>query len=215
MDRTGRVSGLFIAVEGVIGVGKTTLATALAASLKARPLFEQVEENPFLAQFYKDRERFAFQTQLFFLLSRHRQMLTLRQRDLFQSSVVSDYLFQKDRIFASINLSDAEIGLYDQILPLLERDLPRPDRVVFLRADLEVLLKRIQKRGRAYEREIDPEYLRLLDEAYNYFFFHYRSTPLLVVNTNALDIIGRPEDAERLCERILAHDKGTAYYNPA
>ena len=209
------MSGLFIAVEGVIGVGKTTLATALAASLGARQILEQVEENPFLEHFYKDRERFAFQAQLFFLLSRHRQMQAVRQRDLFVSSVVSDYLCQKDRIFASINLSDEEIGLYDQILPLLERDLPRPDRVVFLRADLDILMKRIQKRGRPYEREIDPEYLKVLEEAYNYYFFHYRASPLLVVNTNAIDLGGRPEDCQRLIERILAHDKGTAYYNPA
>lgn len=209
-----RGNGLFIAVEGVIGVGKTTLAGALAASMGARQVLEQVEENPFLELFYKDRTRYAFQTQLFFLLSRYRQMQTLMQRELFQSAVVSDYLFQKDRIFASINLSDEEMILYDQILPLLERELPRPDKVVFLRADLPVLLKRIEKRGRSFEKGIDPEYLKALDEAYNYFFFHYRSTPLLVVNTNALDVVDRPEDREELIRRILAHEKGTSYYNP-
>jgi deoxyguanosine kinase len=206
--------GLFIAIEGVIGVGKTTLAGALARSMRARQMLEQVEENPFLESFYKDRGRFAFQTQLFFLLSRYRQMLALRQRELFQSSVVSDYLFQKDRIFASINLSEAEMVLYDQILPLLERDLPSPDRVVFLRADLPVLLKRIEKRGRPFERGIDPEYLKALDDAYNYYFFHYRASPLLVVNTNVLDVVDREEDRLDLIERILAHDKGTSYYNP-
>jgi deoxyguanosine kinase len=206
--------GLFIALEGVIGVGKTTLAGALAAATGARQVLEQVEENPFLAAFYKDRRRFAFQTQLFFLLSRYRQMQAVVQRDLFQSAVVSDYLFQKDRIFASINLSDEEMRLYDQILPLLERDLPKPDRVVFLRADLPVVLTRIEKRGRTFEKGIDPDYLKTLDEAYNYFFFHYRTTPLLVVNTNALDVVDRPEDRDELIRRILAHDKGTAYYNP-
>jgi len=205
---------LFICVEGVIGVGKTTLTQALSSAIGARGVLETVEENPFLEGFYRDRRRFALQTQLFFLLSRYRQMVSLRQRDLFQSSVVADYLFQKDRIFASINLSDDEMALYDQILPLLERDLPRPDKVVYLRADLPILLRRIEKRGRPFERGIDPEYLRLLDETYMEFFFHYRQAPLLVVNTNALDLVDSPEDRDGLIRRILAHEKGTAYYNP-
>ena len=209
MDRS-----VFICIEGVIGVGKTTLTQALSSALGARGVLEMVEENPFLEGFYRDRRRYAFQTQLFFLLSRYRQMLALRQRDLFQSSVISDYLFQKDRIFASLNLSDDELTLYDQILPLLERDLPRPDKVVYLRADLPVLLKRIEKRGRAFERNIDPEYLRGLDEAYTHFFFHYRQAPLIVVNTNALDLVDNPDDREELIRRILEHEKGTAYYNP-
>jgi deoxyguanosine kinase len=207
-------SDLFIAIEGVIGVGKTTLTRHLTETLKARAVFEQVEENPFLESFYRDRARFAFQTQLFFLLSRYRQMMALKQRELFQSAMVSDYLFSKDQIFASINLSDAEMTLYNQILPLLERDVPVPDRVVFLRADLPVLLRRIEKRGRSFERGIDPEYLKTLDEAYSYYFFHYRKAPLLVVNTNALDIVDNAAHREDLLKRILSHDKGTAYYNP-
>lgn len=206
---------LFIAIEGVIGVGKTTLAEALAKELGAGLILEMVEENPFLEDFYRDRRRYAFQTQLFFLLSRYRQQQELRQRDLFSQHVVSDYVFQKDRIFASINLDDAELVLYDQILPLLERELPRPDLVVYLRADLPVLLARIEKRGRAFERGIDPDYLRHLDEAYTHYFFHYRSSPLLVVNTNAVDVVSRPEDRAELIRRILSHDRGTAYYNPA
>ncbi len=206
--------GLFIAIEGVIGVGKTTLATAMSEALGARPVFEQVEENPFLPLFYGDRRRYAFQTQLFFLLSRYRQMLAQRQRDIFQASVVSDYFFQKDRIFASVNLSEDELRLYDQILPLLERDLPRPDRLVYLRADLPVLQKRIQKRGRSFERDMDPEYLRVLGEAYDYYFFHYRATPLLVVNTNAINVVDHPEERDDLIRRIMAHEKGTAYYTP-
>jgi deoxyguanosine kinase len=207
-------SNFYIAIEGVIGVGKTTLTQAMAEATDARSILEPVEENPFLEAFYKDRRRFAFQTQLFFLFSRYRQMMALRQRDLFQNAVVCDYLFQKDRIFAGINLSDDEMVLYDQILPLLERDLPRPDKVVYLRADLPVILKRIEKRGRSFERGIDPDYLAVLDEAYTQFFFHYRDTPLLVVNTNLIDLVDRPADREDLLRRILAHEKGTAYFNP-
>ena len=158
-------TGKFLAIEGVIGVGKTTLTRVLAERTGGTTVLEAVEENPFLASFYEDRRRFAFQTQLFFLLSRYRQQMALVQRDLFANAVVSDYLFQKDRIFASINLADAEMELYDQILPLLERDLPRPDRVVYLRADLAVLLSRIEKRGRPFEKRIDPDYLETLREA--------------------------------------------------
>ena len=208
-------NGLFIAIEGVIGVGKTTLARELKEKLKAGLILEAVEENPFLESFYKDRARFAFQTQLFFLLSRYRQQMSLVQRELFQSAMVGDYLFQKDRIFASINLSDAEMELYDQIIPLLEREVPKPDRVVYLRAELPILLSRIEKRGRTFERGMDPDYLQTLREAYDYFFFHYTSSPLLVVNTDQIDVVADPEHREELIRRILSHEKGTAYYNPA
>ena len=207
--------GLFIAIEGVIGVGKTTLTHALRDALGAREVLEAVEENPFLDAFYSDRARYAFQTQLFFLLSRYRQQSTLLQTDLFRSTLVSDYLFQKDRIFASINLSDAEMELYDQILPLLERDLPKPDRVVYLRAELPVLLQRIETRGREFERNMDPDYLRALQEAYDYFFFHYTSAPLLVVNTDKLNLVEDEAARSELIQRIVSHQKGTSYYNPA
>ena len=174
-----------------------------------------MEDNPFLESFYRDRTRFAFQTQLFFLLSRYRQQMSLLQRELFRSHVVADYLFQKDRIFASINLSDAEMELYDQILPLLERDLPRTDRVVYLRASLPVLLERIGRRGRPFERGMDPDYLEALREAFDYFFFHYTAAPLLVVNTDQIDVVDHEDHREDLIRRILSHEKGTAYYNPA
>lgn len=206
---------LYIAVEGVIGVGKTTLTRALAEEMGAALVLEKVEENPFLDLFYGDRRRYAFQTQLFFLLSRYRQQQELRQRELFAQAVASDYLFQKDRIFASINLNDDELALYDQLLPLLERDVPVPDRVVYLRADLPVLMERIEKRGRAFERNMDVDYLRLLDEAYTHFFFHWRASPCLVVNTNHLDVVKSERDRAELIRRILQHDRGTAHYNPA
>jgi deoxyadenosine/deoxycytidine kinase len=182
--------------------------------MHARLVLEEVEENPFLAPFYRDRRRYAFQCQLFFLLSRYRQQRGMAQPDLFERGTVCDYLFRKDRIFALLNLDEAEMGLYDEIWPLLERDLPRPDRVVFLQAGLETLLRRIELRGRDFERGIDPDYLRELTDSYNRFFFHYDEAPLLVVNTDAIDFVANPDDLEDLLHRILAHDSGTLYYSP-
>ncbi|MBD3163523.1 MAG: AAA family ATPase, partial [Candidatus Eisenbacteria bacterium] len=174
----------FLAIEGVIGVGKSTLARMIAERINGRLVLEEVEENPFLESFYRDRRRYAFSCQIFFLLSRFRQQRALRQPDLFETRIVCDYLFRKDRIFAALNLDEDEMALYDQILPLLERELPRPDRVVYLQAGLETLLRRIDRRGRTFEKDMDPEYLRELGEAYNRFFFHYDEAPLLVVNTD-------------------------------
>jgi len=204
----------FLAIEGVIGVGKSTLARRIAERIQARLVLEEVEENPFLEPFYRDRRRHAFQCQLFFLLSRYRQQRALRQPDLFETRIVCDYLFRKDRIFALLNLDDDEMGLYDQIWPLLERELPRPERVVYLQASLETILRRIEQRGRPYEQGIDPEYLRALGESYNQFFFHYEEAPLLVVNTDAIDFVESPEDLEDLVERIREHTAGTLYYTP-
>jgi deoxyadenosine/deoxycytidine kinase len=202
-----------LTIEGVIGVGKTTLARLLAERMNARVVLEEVEENPFLESFYQDRRRYAFSCQIFFLLSRYRQQRVLGQADLFERRIVCDYLFRKDRIFATLNLDEDELLLYDQILPLLERDLPRPDRVVYLQASLDTLLRRIEKRGRSFEKDIDPEYLRDLSEAYNQFFFHYQEAPLLIVNTDAIDFVGNPEDLEDLVTRIRQHTSGTLYYN--
>lgn len=204
----------FLAIEGVIGVGKSTLARMMAERLGGRLVLEEVEENPFLEQFYADRRRYAFSCQVFFLLSRFRQQRALQQADLFQTRIVCDYLFRKDRIFATLNLDDDEMALYDQILPLLERELPRPDRVVYLQASLDTLLRRIEKRGRAFEKEIDPGYLQELGEAYSQFFFHYEEAPLLVVNTDAIDFVASPDDLEDLVERIRSHTSGTLFYTP-
>ena len=204
----------YVAVEGVIGVGKTTLATLLAKKWGAHLKLEVVEENPFLAQFYADMRGYAFQTQLFFLLSRHKQQSELKQYDLFMERVVSDYLFAKDRIFANITLDDNELALYKRLADLLERDIPSPDIVVYLQASVDVLMERIRRRGRDYERDMSREYIETLNEAYNYFFFHYKDTPLIVVNTNDLNFVENTADFEELAREIEEHDKGTAYYVP-
>ena len=204
----------YVAVEGVIGVGKTTLATLLAKKWGAHLKLEVVEENPFLAQFYADMRGNAFQTQLFFLLSRHKQQSELKQYDLFMERVVSDYLFAKDRIFANITLDDNELALYKRLADLLERDIPSPDIVVYLQASVDVLMERIRRRGRDYERDMSREYIETLNEAYNYFFFHYKDTPLIVVNTNDLNFVENTADFEELAREIEEHDKGTAYYVP-
>jgi deoxyadenosine/deoxycytidine kinase len=204
----------YIAIEGVIGVGKSTLARLLAQRLNAEPLLEEVEENPFLAEFYEDRARFAFQTQMHFLFSRYQQQRGLRQTDLFVQRVVSDYLFQKDRIFANLNLNERELVLYEKIVRELEVEVPRPDVVVYLQANTDTLLARIQQRGRTFERSMDREYLKALNEAYNYFFFHYSDAPLLVVNTDPIDFVRNAEELEDLSRRVQSHHEGTIYYTP-
>lgn len=205
---------MYIAVEGAIGVGKTTLATFLADRLQGRLLLEEVEENPFLLQFYRDRRRVAFQTQLFFLLSRYRQQQELAQTDLFQTVIVSDYVFEKDRIFASVNLDEHERALYDHILGLLDQHIVRPDLVVYLQVSTDTLLKRIRQRGRPYEKDIDGEYVRVLNETYTQFFFHYTASPLLIVNASELDLVHGGEHLEDLLEQIVHPFKGTKGYVP-
>jgi deoxyadenosine/deoxycytidine kinase len=204
----------YIVVEGVIGVGKTSLARMLSERLQAKLVLEEVEENPFLKDFYRDRAHFAFQTQMHFLFSRYQQQRSLRQMELFRERMVSDYLFQKDRIFASLNLSDRELALYERLVGWLELDVMKPDAVVYLQASTDVLMERIGRRGRPFEREMERAYIEQLVRAYNHFFFHYADAPLLVVNTNAIDFVNRPEDFEDLQRRILAHGQGTVYYTP-
>ncbi len=204
----------YVAIEGVIGVGKTTLASLLAKKWSAHLKLEVVEENPFLAQFYADMRGYAFQTQLFFLLSRHKQQSELKQYDLFMERVVSDYLFAKDRIFANITLDDNELALYKRLADLLERDVPKPDIVVYLQASVDTLMERIRKRGRDFERDMSRDYIETLNEAYNYFFFHYSDTPLIVVNTTDINLLENTAELEELAREIEEHDKGTAYYVP-
>ena len=204
----------YIVVEGPIGVGKTTLTRALAKRFEGRCVFEIVEENPFLADFYTNRDKYAFQTQLFFLLSRFKQQEQLAQQDLFAQTTVSDYLFAKDRIFASLTLSGDELALYERIFDALGPRVPRPDLVVYLQANIETLLKRIKERGRPFERNFDVDYLKALCEAYNAFFFRYDETPLLVVNTTDLDLRDSEEALDDLIREMRSLRGGTRHYVP-
>jgi deoxyguanosine kinase len=204
----------YIVVEGVIGAGKTSLSRLLSERLNARLLLEEVEENPFLKDFYVDRARFAFPTQMHFLFSRYQQQRELRQQDLFRERTVSDYLFQKDRVFANLNLTDKELALYEKVVGWLELEVTRPDVVVYLQASTDTLMERVARRGRPFERDMDRTYMQALNEAYNYFFFHYTEAPLLVVNTNRIDFVKNADDLADLEARILAHRDGTVYYTP-
>lgn len=204
----------YIAIEGPIGVGKSSLAKILAQKYASRLVKEDVAGNPFLERFYENPRKFAFQTQLFFLLSRYRQQRELAQGDLFEVGLVCDYILAKDKIFALINLEDDEISLYESIYKLLVPTLPKPDLVIYLQARPEVLLSRVRKRGIAYERNISLDYLRTLSDAYNEYFFHYNETPLLVVNTSEIDFVESPRDLEHLVREVKSVKRGTQHYIP-
>lgn len=204
----------YIVVEGVIGVGKTSLTKLLATRTSGRLNLEVVEENPFLSQFYQDRSAYAFQTQIFFLLSRYRQQQNLFQHDLFSSTLISDYLFAKDRIFANLNLSDDELVLYNQLASILEQRVLKPDLVIYLQARTSVLMQRIRWRGRTFEQDMDQDYLNALNAAYSYFFHHYKDAPLLVVNTDNLDFVNVPGDFDLLFNQIEEQFSGTRYFAP-
>jgi deoxyadenosine/deoxycytidine kinase len=204
----------YIAIEGPIGVGKSSLAKILAQKYASRLVKEEVAGNPFLERFYENPRKYAFQTQLFFLLSRYRQQRELAQGDLFEAGLVCDYILAKDKIFALINLEDDEISLYESIYKLLVSTLPKPDLVIYLQARPEVLLSRVRKRGIAYERNISLDYLRTLSDAYNEYFFHYNETPLLVVNTSEIDFVESPRDLEHLVREVKSVKRGTQHYIP-
>lgn len=205
----------YIAIEGVIGAGKTALAKKLRSRLDARLVLEQFETNPFLEKFYSDRRRYAFQTQMFFLINRFKQQEELSQEDLFANYIVSDYIFEKDRIFAYLNLSGDELKLYESIYPLLARSLRKPDLVVFLQSSIDRLMFNIKKRGRAIEKNITRSYIEELSEAYNHFFFRYNSTPLLIVNSTEIDFVNNENDFEELFRQIFREDRGVLeYFNP-
>jgi deoxyadenosine/deoxycytidine kinase len=202
-----------IAIEGGIGVGKTTLAQGLANKLNASVLLEDIDDNPFLELFYKDPERHGLSVQLSFLFSRLKQWNTLIQQDLFKSVMVSDYLFAKDRLFAMTNLSDEELMLYDQVAHLVAINLPKPDLVVYLQSTPEVALKRIQKRNRSMEKGINLDYLKQITDTFDTFFFHYQETPLLVVQTDRINFAEHPEALDIPIERINHMGKGTEFWS--
>ncbi|MCX6142828.1 MAG: deoxynucleoside kinase [Ignavibacteriales bacterium] len=204
-----------VAIEGVIGAGKTTLANKLCERLGARLVLERFEENPFLPKFYEDPEHYAFQTQIFFLLSRYKQQQELFQADLFHDFLISDYIFEKDKIFAYLTLADEELKLYETLLSAIERSVPTPDLVVYLQCSTERLMSNIRSRGRKMEENISDDYIRDLNEAYNYFFFRYKATPLLIVKATDIDFVNNKADFEDLLEQILRPNKAPVeYYNP-
>jgi deoxyguanosine kinase len=204
-----------IAIEGVIGAGKTSLANQLSKFLDGKTVLEQFEENPFLSKFYEDQDRYAFQTQIFFLLSRYRQSRELAQVDLFHRFLVTDYIFEKDKIFAYLNLQDDELKLYESLCSNIESNIPPPDLVVYIQSSVERLMSNIKKRGRDFERNMSDDYIRDLNEAYNYFFFRYKSAPLLIVNATQIDFVNNQNHFEDLVQEIFRSNKAPVeYYNP-
>ncbi len=204
----------YIAIDGVIGVGKTTLTNMIVERFAGKAIYEEVEENPFLVEFYEDPKRYAFQVQMFFLLGRYRQQQEIPQRELFHQIIVADYTFYKDKIFAYLNLEDRELFLYEKIVTLLERDIPRPDLVVYLKSTPDRLMQNIQKRGRTFERNMSFDYIQSLNKAYNNFFNHYNETPLLIINTTTMDFVNNKADFEQILQLISSNIKGTFIYNP-
>jgi deoxyadenosine/deoxycytidine kinase len=206
----------YIAIEGVIGAGKTSLAKKLSQKMEAKLILEEFETNPFLSKFYDDRKRYAFQTQMFFLVNRFKQQQELYQEDLFSQFIVSDYIFSKDNIFAYMNLSGDELKLYETLFPQLQRDLRKPDLVIFLQASTDRLMYNIKKRNRKIEKSITKAYIRELSEAYNDFFFKYNNTPLLIVNSTDIDFVNREKDFDELLTQIFREDRAfIEYFNPS
>jgi deoxyguanosine kinase len=206
--------GRYIAVEGPIGVGKTALARRLATEFGSDLVLERVEDNSFLRKFYEHPERHAFQTQLFFTLERYRQQQELAARGAGAAGAISDYLFAKDGIFAGVTLGPDELALYRQIFQLLDAQMPRPDLVIYLEARTDVLVRRIRKRDRDFERGITPEYLERLTQAFRSFFHHYREAPLLVINCSEIDFVGHGGDLADLIREVRGMKQGVQHYIP-
>ncbi|MBN1294047.1 MAG: deoxynucleoside kinase [Candidatus Latescibacteria bacterium] len=204
----------YIAIEGVIGVGKTTLSKLLADRYGGRCFLEDFESNPFIVDFYKSQKEYAFKTQLFFMISRFKQHLELPLPDLFHSPLIVDYIFQKDRIFATVNLDDNELDLYNTVCDVLEPKLRAPDLVVYLQASTNHLLDRIKKRGRTYEKNMSHEYLEALNNAYNDFFFHYTHAPVFIVNTDEINFVESPDHLDDLVIKIAQPHRGIEFYSP-
>ena len=204
----------YVVIEGAIGVGKTSLAKLLSDRLGAKLVLEKFEENPFLSEFYDDPVRFAFQTQLFFLLQRYQQQQELRQVDMFHNLLISDYMFIKDRLFASLNLDEKEMSLYDSIANMLERNVINPDLIIYLQADTNTLMKNIAKRGREFEANISYDYINGLNEIYTEYFFRYNETPLVIINTNHIDFVNNSADLDQVIDYIRQPVSGTKFFNP-
>lgn len=205
----------YVAIEGVIGSGKTSLAMKLSEKMNSKLILEEFETNPFLEKFYDDRKRYAFQTQMFFLVNRFKQQQALNQEDLFSKFIVSDYIFDKDNIFAYLNLNSEELKLYEALFPLLKRDLRKPDIVIFLQASVDRIMYNIKKRNRNIEKNLTRSYIKELSEAYNNFFFKYNSSPLLIVNSTDIDFVNRENDFDELYNQIFRSDRGfIEYFNP-
>lgn len=205
----------YIAIEGVIGVGKTTLAKKLAERLKAKLILEDFEDNPFLERFYENPARYAFHTQIYFLLSRYKQLIELSQEDLFYNYIIADYIFEKDKIFAYLNLTDDELKLYEKIVTSIEHKIRVPDLVIYLQSTVERLMTNIKHRDRNAEKSIEEDYIKDLNEGYNYFFFRYKQTRVMIVNVSEIDFVNNEQDFENLVDEILkAEHSSIEYFNP-
>ena len=205
----------FLAIEGVIGAGKTSLARIIAGRWNGLCIEENFDENPFLEKFYENPEPYAFQTQLFFLLDRHKQLQNYAmQSDLFHDLIVSDYTYDKDAIFAAQNLSDSEFAMYEQISRTLDRDVPRPDLVVYLQASIPTLLNRIKMRGRPMERNIEGNYLKDLQSRFDLHFWHYPYAPVLIINTDHIDFVHNENHLKLVLDAIAACPQQTTYFVP-
>ena len=205
----------YIAIEGPIGVGKTSLAEIIEDKLNTRTELENFEENPFLDNFYDSIEEYAFHTQMFFMLQRYKQQQEIKQLDVMQKGVVTDYMFDKDRLFASFTLSGPEMELYSRVADILEQDIIKPDLVVYLQADTPLLMQYIKKRGRDLEKGVTSDYIDLVNQRYQEFFVNYEDTPLLIINTNNIDFVENPRDLDELLEIIQKPVQGTKYFNPS
>ena len=208
------ITSKYIVIEGPIGVGKTSLANKLSLEWDAELILENVDDNPFLSKFYKNQREVSLQTQLYFLLTRTRQVQALKQQDIFDKTRVSDFMLQKDRLFAQVTLNNEEYDLYDQLYSYMTVDIPKPDLLIYLQAPIDILIKKIKKRGRSFEKYITDSYLEKLNSMYLKFFNNYEGSPLLIVNAEDIDFVNNKVDYQNLLEKIYSIDKGKHYFNP-
>jgi len=206
----------YIAIEGVIGAGKTSIASLLSERLKSRLILENFEDNPYLEKFYEKPSEYAFRTQIFFLIERYTQLQQLHQKELFDSYIISDYIFEKDKIFAYMNLNDDELKLYEQIVQTLDRNIVPPDLVIYLQSSVPRLMKNIKLRSREIEKNMSELYIENLNDAYNYFFSRYKNSRVMVVNCEEADFVNSSADFENLVDEIFKADRAAVeYYNPS